>query len=67
MFAGFKLDWRAGELPNANTIVIQQNDPPRAQNLLSKIRSVSQVVFIVQSLLELRSGSAVSCLLFDLT
>ena len=37
-----------------NAIVILQNDPVRAQNLVSKVRSVSEAVFIVQSLLELR-------------
>ena len=50
-----------------NAIVILQKDPAHAQNLVSKVRSVSEAVFIVQSLLELRGGSAVSCLLFDLT
>jgi hypothetical protein len=37
-----------------NAIVIQQNDPVRAQNLVSKVRSVSEAVFIVRSQLELR-------------
>jgi hypothetical protein len=37
-----------------NAIVILQNDPVRAQNLVSKVRSVSEAVFLVQSLLELR-------------
>jgi hypothetical protein len=37
-----------------NAIVILQKDPARVQNLVSKVRSVSEAVFIVQSLLELR-------------
>ena|SRR5579863_9472763 len=37
-----------------NAIVILQNDPARAENLVSKVRSVSEAVFIVQSLLELQ-------------
>ncbi len=37
-----------------NAIVILQKDPARAQNLISKVRSISEAVFIVQSLLELR-------------
>ena len=37
-----------------NAIVILQNDPARAENLVSKVRSVSEAVFIVQSLPELQ-------------
>jgi hypothetical protein len=37
-----------------NAIVILQKEPVRVQNLASKVRSVFKVVFIVQSLLELR-------------
>ena len=36
-----------------NAIVILQNDPARAQNLVSKVRSVSEAVFIARSLPEL--------------
>jgi hypothetical protein len=50
-----------------NAIVIRQNDPVAAQNLASNGSLVSEAVFIAQCLLELRGGSAVSCLLFDLT
>lgn len=35
-------------------VLILQNDPVRAQNLASQIRSVSEVVFVVQSLAELQ-------------
>jgi hypothetical protein len=38
-----------------NAIVILQNDPVRAENLVSKVKSVSEAVFIVQSLLELQT------------
>ena len=38
-----------------NAIVILQNDPVRAENLLSEVRSVSDAVFIVQSLPELQT------------
>jgi hypothetical protein len=38
-----------------NAIVILQNDPMRAQNLVSEVRSVSEAVFIVQSLPELQT------------
>jgi hypothetical protein len=38
-----------------NAIVILQNDLGRAENLVAKIRSVSEAVFIVQSLLELQT------------
>jgi hypothetical protein len=40
-------------MPNA--IVILQHDPVRAENLVSKVRSVSEAVFIAQSLLELQT------------
>jgi hypothetical protein len=36
-----------------NAIVILQNDPTRAENLVSKVRSVSEAVFIARSLPEL--------------
>jgi hypothetical protein len=36
-------------------IVILQDDPARAQNLASQIRSISDVVFIAQSLAELQT------------
>jgi DNA-binding response OmpR family regulator len=35
-------------------VVILQDDPARAQDLASKIRSISEVVFIAQSLAELQ-------------
>ena len=38
-----------------NAIVILQNNPTRAENLVSKVKSVSEAVFIVQSLLELQT------------
>jgi hypothetical protein len=38
-----------------NAIVILQNDPAWAENLVSKVRSVSEAVFIVRSLPELQS------------
>ncbi|MGA8490033.1 MAG: hypothetical protein WB711_06395 [Terriglobales bacterium] len=38
-----------------NAIVILQNDPARAEGLVSKVKSVSEAVFIVQSLLELQT------------
>lgn len=38
-----------------NAIVILQNDPARAESLVSKVKSVSEAVFIVQSLLELQT------------
>jgi hypothetical protein len=31
-----------------NAIVILQNDPTRAENLVSKVRSVSEAVFIAR-------------------
>jgi hypothetical protein len=37
-----------------NAIVILQNDPARAEDLVSKVRSVSDAVFIVRSLPELQ-------------
>src|SRR5271170_2300759 len=37
-----------------NAIVILQNDPARAENLVSKVRSVSEAVFIARSLPELQ-------------
>jgi DNA-binding response OmpR family regulator len=37
-----------------NAIVILQNDPARAENLVSQVRSVSEAVFIVRSLVELQ-------------
>jgi hypothetical protein len=37
-----------------NAIVILQNDPARAENLVSKVRSVSEAVFIVRSMPELQ-------------
>jgi hypothetical protein len=67
MFARLGLIRGREELPNVQRIVILQKDRAHAQNLVSKVRSVSEAVFITQSLLELRGGSAVSCLLFDLT
>jgi hypothetical protein len=36
-------------------VVILQDDPARAQNLASQIRSISDVVFIAQSLAELQT------------
>ena len=38
-----------------NAIVILQNDPARAENLVAKVRAVSEAVFIVQSLVELQT------------
>jgi len=38
-----------------NAVVILQNDPARAENLVSTMKSVSEAVFIVQSLPELRT------------
>jgi hypothetical protein len=38
-----------------NAIVILQNDPARAENLLSGFQSVSEAVFIVQSVPELQA------------
>ena len=38
-----------------NAIVILQNDPMRAESLLSLVKSVSEAVFIVRSLPELRT------------
>ncbi len=38
-----------------NAIVVLQNDSARAQNLVSKVKSVSETVFIVQSLPELQT------------
>jgi hypothetical protein len=38
-----------------NAIVILQNDPARAENLVSGFKSVSEAVFIVQSLPELQA------------
>jgi len=38
-----------------NAIVILQNDLGRAENLVAKVRSVSEAVFIVRSLLELQT------------
>ncbi len=38
-----------------NAIVILQNDPARAENLVSKVKPVSEAVFIVRSLLELQT------------
>ena len=35
-------------------VLILQNDPARAQNLASQVRSVSEVVFVVQSMPELQ-------------
>jgi hypothetical protein len=67
MFARLGLIRGREELPNVQRIVILQKDRAHAQNLVSNVRSVSEAVFIMQSLLELRGGSAVSCLLFDLT
>ena len=67
MFARLGLIRGREELPNVQRIVILQKDRAHAQNLVSKVSSVSEAVFIMQSLLELRGGSAVSCLLFDLT
>jgi hypothetical protein len=37
-----------------NAIVILQNDPARAEHLVSLVRSVSEAVFIVRSLSELQ-------------
>ena|SRR5277367_5180142 len=41
-----------------NAIVILQNDPARAENLVSKVRSVSEAVFVVQSVRELQALAA---------
>jgi hypothetical protein len=38
-----------------NAIVILQKDPSRAENLVAKVRSVSDAVFIVQSVAELQA------------
>jgi hypothetical protein len=38
-----------------NAIVILQNDPARADDLVSQVKSVSQAVFIVQSVSELQA------------
>jgi hypothetical protein len=38
-----------------NAIVILQNDPARADDLVSQVKSVSEAVFIVQSLPELQA------------
>ena len=38
-----------------SAIVILQNNPTRAENLVTKVRSVSEAVFIVKSLLELQT------------
>ena len=37
-----------------NALVILQNDPALAEKLVAKVKSVSEAVFIVQSLLELQ-------------
>ena len=42
----------------ANNIVILQNDPERAKNLIASVQSVSDGVFAVQSLVELRKLAA---------
>jgi len=36
-------------------IVLLQNDPARAANLVAKVRSVSEAVFIVRSLPEIQT------------
>lgn len=41
-----------------NTIVILQNHSARAENLVAKVKSVSEAVFIVQSLPELQTLAA---------
>jgi hypothetical protein len=41
-----------------NAIVILQNDPARAETLVSEVRSVSAAVFIVRSLPELHTLAA---------
>jgi hypothetical protein len=41
-----------------SAIVILQNNPVRAENLVSEVKSVSETVFIVQSLLELQTLAA---------
>jgi len=38
----------------SNNVVILQNDPIRAKNLMASVKSVSEGVFAVQSLTELR-------------
>lgn len=38
----------------SNNVAILQNDPTRAKNLLASVKSVSEGVFAVQSLAELR-------------
>lgn len=41
------------QMPNA--VLILQNNPARAENLASQVRSISEAVFIVQSLPELQT------------
>jgi hypothetical protein len=41
-----------------NVIVILQNDPVRAEHLVSKVRSISEAVFIVRTLSELQKLAA---------
>jgi hypothetical protein len=53
----------------ANNIVILQNDPTRAKNLMARVGAVSEGVFSVQSLAELRklaSTSSIRVIVLDL-